>query len=164
MILVLPNPSQVILQAYALNPDGSQKTDVTSATVRVYNIVAGSENDILAVQSMSQVGGTNKWRYVWTPGSLATGEYTAEYILQDASKTTKIGEEITVKDIALQSTLTLVQADVTVIKQVESGRWKMVGNQMIFYSDDDVTPLLTFDLKDDSGLPTMTNVYERVPA
>jgi hypothetical protein len=35
---------------------------------------------------------------------------------------------------------------------------------MIFFGPDETTPILTFDLKDQAGLPTMENVFERVPA
>ena len=163
-MLLLPNPSQVVLQIYALNPDGTQKTDVVSGTVRVFHIVAGSEVDDLVATALVQVGGTNKWRYVWAPGSLAAGEYTAEYIIQDSgARTGRYSEGVIVKDIAEQSTLVLVQADVEIIKKVETGRWRIVSNQMIFYDDDEVTPILTFDLKDQAGLPSMTDVFERDP-
>jgi hypothetical protein len=57
-----------------------------------------------------------------------------------------------------------VLADVTLLRKMESGRWKIVANQMIFYDEDGVTPLRTFDLKDQSGAPSMTSVFERVPA
>jgi hypothetical protein len=49
------------------------------------------------------------------------------------------------------------------IFRVETGRWAIIGNQMIFYAADGTTPLLTFDLKDIAGDPTDQNVYERVP-
>lgn len=164
MQLLLPNPSQIVLQAYALEPDGTEKLNVDSGTVRVFHIAAGSEADDLAATALAQVGGTNKWRYVWLTPGLAAGEYVAEFILTDSGgKTTKFGDEIVIKDIAEQSTLVLVQADMTIVKKVETGRWKIVGNQMIFYDDDEVTPLLTFDLKDAGGLPSMTDVFERVP-
>ena len=165
MILYLPNPSEVALQVYALKADGSEKLNVASGTVRVYQIVGGSESTILAATPLAQVGATNKWRYVWNPGSLAAGEYVAEYIITDADAlTAKIPEDIIVKDIAKQSTLLLVQADVDIIKKVETGRWKIVANQMLFYDDDGTTVLLTFDLKDDAGFPSMDRVFERVPA
>lgn len=56
-----------------------------------------------------------------------------------------------------------LQLDVTFLRKMESGRWKIVANQMIFYDDDGVTPLRTFDLKDATGAPSMTSVFERVP-
>lgn len=49
------------------------------------------------------------------------------------------------------------------VKQVETGRWQIVNNQMLFY-DTNGTVILTFDLLDESGNPTMRQVYERVPA
>lgn len=56
---------------------------------------------------------------------------------------------------------TAVNTDI--IKKVETGRWRIVGTQMIFYNTDGTTPLLTFNLKDIAGLPTNENVFERVP-
>ena len=48
------------------------------------------------------------------------------------------------------------------IKAIESGRWKILNNQMIFYDAND-DELITFDLKDKSGNATNINVYERIP-
>ena len=59
--------------------------------------------------------------------------------------------------------IALMKADIELIKKVESGRWKIVNNQMIFYDDDDLTPLLTFNLTNKGGTPTETTVYERTP-
>lgn len=59
---------------------------------------------------------------------------------------------------AVKSTL----VDVGVIRQVETGRWKIENDTMIFYDDDGVTPILTFDLKDQAGAPSMENVFERI--
>ena len=54
------------------------------------------------------------------------------------------------------------ETDISIIKQIECGRWKIIDNQMIFYGEDETTPLLVFDLKDNLGSPSMTNVFERV--
>jgi hypothetical protein len=56
-----------------------------------------------------------------------------------------------------------VLADVTLLRKMESGRWKIIANQMIFYDEDGVTPLRTFNLKDQIGAPSMSSVFERVP-
>jgi hypothetical protein len=45
---------------------------------------------------------------------------------------------------------------------VAGGRWKIVGYQMIFYKDDNITEIMRFDLKDLLGNPNMTDVFERV--
>ena len=70
--------------------------------------------------------------------------------------------------LAQSSSPTLINAsdirdDLAFIKQIEQGRWKMAGNQLIFYDADGSTPLRTFDLKDKQGQPTETAPYERVP-
>lgn len=157
MIIDLPNPAQVNLQVIAQNPDGTQKLDVATANVRVYHMVGAVETDVLTSTAMAQVGATNTWRYVWSPVSLAVGQYIAEYTLVDTTPKTWVGgEDLVVRDFAKQ-------ADLEIIKQVETGRWKIVSNQMIFYDDDGVTPLLTYNLFDDAGLPTMDDVFERVP-
>ncbi len=158
-MIVLLNPSQVILQVAAQDIDGTPKLNVASGTVRVYHITgAGAEVEDLASVPLVQVGATNTWRYRWVPASLAVDDYFAEYTLVDTNAKTYIGlEDILVRDMATQT-------DLAILKQVETGRWKIIANQMIFYEDDGVTPLLTFDLKDEGGVATMIDVFERVPA
>ena len=57
----------------------------------------------------------------------------------------------------------LILSDVSLIKKIEEGRWKIVNNQMIFYDSDGVTPLRTFNLFDKEGAPTETEPFERNP-
>ena len=162
------NQAIVILQVVALNPDGSKTTGVTG-TVRVY-FVSGGETEVLSATALVDVG-NSRLRYEWFPVSLAVGEYIVEYSLVDLDgMTTLVNEDLVVRDIAEQATLvdvrsrvTLIQDDMTIVKLFETGHWKIIDNQMIFYGADDVTPFLTFDLKDDGGLPSMVNVFERVP-
>ena len=59
--------------------------------------------------------------------------------------------------------LVQIREFVEAVKKIESNRWKIVGNQLVIYDDDGVTPLLTFDLKNKAGNPTDTSPYERVP-
>jgi len=54
-----------------------------------------------------------------------------------------------------------IEDKLDLIEKVERNRWKITGNQLIIYDDDQTTPLLTFDLKDSGGLPTETDVKER---
>lgn len=170
MILIDLNQTEVTLQIFALNPDGSDKLDVSIASVRVYYLTGGTETPVLASTPLVQVGATNVWRYTWNPATLPVREYVAEYSLADSAGTAiTIGEDIVVRDMAaqttlsdVQSTLALVQADLEIVKQVETGRWKIIGNQMLFYDDTD-SVILTFNLFDDGGLPSMTTVFERVP-
>lgn len=50
----------------------------------------------------------------------------------------------------------------SIIRKIETGNWKIEDNQMIFYDTDGVTPVLTFNLFDENGVPTMENPFERV--
>jgi hypothetical protein len=48
-------------------------------------------------------------------------------------------------------------------KKVHSNRQIITSNQLIIYDDDDVTPLLTFNLQDSGGSPTENNPVRKVP-
>ena len=158
MIVCYKNQPQVVCQVCVLEPDGTSKTNISSALVRIYRISSGSEVDVLASTSLSQVESTNVFRYVWEPTSLAIGQYHIEYSLTDTDLyETLQTEELSVLNVPLWS-------DFELVRKVNQGRWRITGNQMIFYDEDDTTPILTFDLFDLAGNPTMTNVMERVPA
>lgn len=157
MLLETLNPAQIVLQVQAQNPDGTPKIELATATVRVYHIVSGAEVTVYGPRPLLHVPNTNIWRVVWTPGTLAEDTYFAEYTLVDLAGAKFVAaEEIIVRDIARQT-------DVAFIRQIEQGRWKIANNKMYFYDNDNVTPLLVFDLKDLNGLPSMINVFERVP-
>lgn len=163
MIIELPNPSQVNLQVVVRELDGSPRTSLTSANVRVFHVVGATETEVLASVPLVQVGSTSTWRYVWEPASLAIGQYVIEYTLVDDDAVTWIGtEDLAVNDFAQETTLVALGVDLEIIRKVETGRWKMVNDQMIFYDDDGVTPLFTFNLYDLAGNPSMDNVFERV--
>lgn len=163
MILAELNQPNIVLQVIAIElSDGSIKDNVTSCVVRVY-YVNGTELEILGSTSLSEVS-TGKWRYEWEPVSLAVGEFIIEYTLvDDDGITTMINEDLIVRDIATQSLLSLISSDLALVKQIESGRWEIDSNQMIFYDTDNTTPILTFDLFDSNGDPSEDNVFERTP-
>lgn len=48
-------------------------------------------------------------------------------------------------------------------KKVHSNRQIITANQLIIYDDDDVTPLLTFNLQDSGGAPTENNPVKKIP-
>lgn len=53
--------------------------------------------------------------------------------------------------------------DIGEARQAALGRWKIIGTQLIIYEDDGTTPFKTFDLKDSSGIPSITQIFERAP-
>jgi hypothetical protein len=54
-----------------------------------------------------------------------------------------------------------IQVDLDFLKDIEGGRWHLVGDQMIFYKADNITEVARFDLTDINSNPAMTNVYQR---
>lgn len=177
MIICVVNSSQVVLQVTVQNPDGSPKTSLSSADVRVYHLVGVAEVVDLPVTPLSQVS-INAWRYIWAPTTLPVGHYWAEYSLIDSDGTHYHDlEDITVQDVATSGSVSDLSdsvdnigitvggssVDIELIKKVLTKRWRIVDKQMIFYDNDNVTPLLTFDLKDLHGLPSNVNVFERDP-
>lgn len=98
----------------------------------------------------------------------------------DATATGSYGVTITITDVLTRfiqwrdttdercwiSEITVVDdyiSSVETIRKIETKRWKIVGNQMIFYDDDNSTPILTVDLKDSNGNATESNPKERMP-
>ena len=152
----LQNVSQVELQVVAQELNGTPKTNVTTAFVRVYHIVSGIEIEALASTALAQVGTSSIYRYVWTT-EMAPGAYFAEYVLVD----TNSNENVTVEDVDVLDLA--IKADIDMIRIIESGRWRILNNQMVFYAEDGTTPFMTFDLFDENGLPSSVNVSERRP-
>lgn len=54
-----------------------------------------------------------------------------------------------------------IKIDLATLGQIEGGKWKIVGTQMIFYEDDNTTEIMRFDLYDKFGNPSDTNVFWR---
>ena len=48
-------------------------------------------------------------------------------------------------------------------RYIHSGRWKIdkAENQMTFYQDDNITEIAKYDLLDDSGSGSVTQIFER---
>ena len=161
MLIAQINPTQIILEVYVTGPDGAVKTDITTANVRVYHLASGVEVIDLISTAMTQVSTTNVWRYIWAPGSLASNNYIAEYTLIDSSNlTSKTAEDISIG--YLESKIDTVSANVTTIKSVQLGRWKIVANQLILYKEDNTTIIATFNLFDSVGNPTSDSVTDRI--
>ena len=83
----------------------------------------------------------------------------------DSIEVTDLSALSTKVDQVKTKTDTINWLDITLIKNIESGRWRIDTsvNQMIFYSSDGITPILTFNLFDKDRKPTSDTVAERVP-
>jgi len=70
----------------------------------------------------------------------------------DAEVAGSVGERV--KDIS--DDVLAILSDTTFIKQVEGGKWAIVGSEMIFYEDDNITEIMRFTItRDGDGNPTM---------
>lgn len=58
-----------------------------------------------------------------------------------------------------------ITAIVSTLKDYEEGRWKIdkTAKTMTFYKLDGITVVKVFNLKDDLGVASATNIFERVP-
>jgi len=54
-----------------------------------------------------------------------------------------------------------IQLDLSFLKDIEGGRWKIVNNQMIFYKADNETEVARFNLFNKAGEPSEESVLER---
>jgi len=63
--------------------------------------------------------------------------------------------------LALEATTQQIKTIVEFLQHIEGGKWEIVGNQMIFYEDDNTTVVATFNLFDVDGNPAMENVFKR---
>ena len=53
-------------------------------------------------------------------------------------------------------------ADIDLVKEIETGRWKILNDQLILYKSDNVTEVARFDLFDRDGAPTEDHVFDRI--
>lgn len=58
--------------------------------------------------------------------------------------------------------LSSMSGSIETLKDYSEGRWIIEGNQMKFYKSDNTTLVATFNLFDDSSVPTEDAVFERV--
>jgi len=89
-----------------------------------------------------------------------------EVVIRGIGKLTdnSVGANVNIQDFVNPGTLAAavwLHEDGVFLKDIEGGKWKIIGNQMIFYKDDNTTEVARFNLFDSAGSPTMTNVYER---
>lgn len=73
-----------------------------------------------------------------------------------------IGDLTNNSDLTNISDKLVKSEDIRFIRDIESGRWDLVGNQMVFYASDNITEVARFDMFDSAGNPTTTGeIYKR---
>lgn len=61
----------------------------------------------------------------------------------------------------IKTIVTNTAARVEQLYDIQYGRWKIVNNTMVFYKEDNVTVVATFNLFDENDNPTMDAVFDR---
>jgi len=64
-------------------------------------------------------------------------------------------------DAIKAKTDTIDWTDITFLKDIEGGRWRIINNQMVFYKSDNETEVARFNLFDIYGAASQKNVYDR---
>lgn len=60
------------------------------------------------------------------------------------------------------SSATQLLLNVSFIKDIEGGKWEITNNQMIFYKEDNVTEIARFNLYNENGVLSNTNIFSRI--
>jgi hypothetical protein len=119
-------------------------------TAGVYQLTSGSGLYAAYVTFQDSFHGQLMWDtgVAFTTASYATEQYNVEENDPKVADTWSMVNSIT--------------GSIQMIYDVSTGRWKMTGNQLILYKEDNVTIVHKFNLFDDLGNPTMDAVFERV--
>jgi hypothetical protein len=105
--------------------------------------------------------------YVISTG--ANPSYIAGYLRPEDFNGDLISTLATASALAsLVSTIASMKLDLTTVRKLGTNRWQIVTsganvNEMVFYDDDQVTPILKVQLQDANGVPTTVNPFSRVP-
>jgi len=149
--MIVKANSTIPLELRVTDMFGQAKTDITSVSVRVYHRVAGNIVEDLVPTAMA--GSGSLWYYSYD-STLVEGEYVIEYTIIDDVPDTYIQTELL--------EVGYLEDDITFIKDIESGKWEIKSNQMIFFKTDGITEVARFNLFDSNGDASMTEVFKRV--
>jgi hypothetical protein len=126
-MLTLPkNPEKVVLYVVPQNVDGSPKTVLLSAKVRVYYVdQLNAEHEVLTEQDLIQIPSSYVWRYVWQPSTLDNGHYIAQYsMIDDDSVFSSLTEDIIITTEC--DTITVEEIDDKLTEEHGEGPWTSI--------------------------------------
>jgi hypothetical protein len=142
------NKSNLSTVGYTLlNSDGS--VFAARAISGVYQLIAGSGQYAAFIRFPVDWHGTILWD---------TGEASPTIAYANEQYNVEENDPI-VKDVYAQTLQ--ISSNISFLRNIEGGRWKIYNNQMTFYAEDNLTVVAVFDLFDINGTPTMDQVAER---
>lgn len=134
-------------------------TSGDTVTIDIYRL----SDDVKVVDSVavSEVASTGIFKYLFNE---VVTEKTEFLLIASDGTTTKNGQLIMggYPD-TIESLLGALGTDITFIKEIEGGRWKInsTTKQMIFYDEAGTTEVATFQLYNEDHIASTTNVIER---
>ena len=135
-------------------------TSGDSVTINIY----GLSDDVKVVDAaaMSEISSTGIFKYLF---DIEVAEKT-EFLLMISNGATSKNGQLVIGGYpdTIQTLLGSIQTDLSFVKEIEGGRWKIDTNtkQMIFYNEAGVVEVARFQLYDKDHTPSDTNVFERV--
>ena len=93
--------------------------------------------------------------------TVVRADYKADVSNLDAAVSTRAPEAGGNVAAIKAKTDTIDWTDITFLKDIEGGRWKIINNQMIFYKSDNSTEVVRFNLFDSDGSPAVKNIFDR---
>lgn len=99
-------------------------------------------------------------------GAMGAGVVTASAVATDAIDADALSSSAIAEiqnGLVTSGDLSGILSTLETLEAVAVGRWKVDNNRLTLYQLDGTTPLVTLDLFDDSGNPSMTRIFERVP-
>lgn len=76
---------------------------------------------------------------------------------------TPVGASLSADVAAVKAASDVAVTQATLARKAQTNRDKVQGTQLVLFDDDGTTPLRTWNLFDDGGVPTSTRIFERVP-
>jgi hypothetical protein len=138
------------------------QTDVDALATAVAGVQADTDNIQTRIPAALVSG-----RMDTHVGAMGAGVVTASAVATDAIDADAISASAVAEiqnGLVTSGDLSTILSTLETLEAVAIGRWRVIGDQLILYELDGTTPLVTFDLFDDSGNPSMTRIFERVPA
>jgi hypothetical protein len=124
---------------------------ISQSSSDVYQVTSGSGIYSAYINFPDNFHGQIFW-------STGTAFPTASYAIEEFNVEAN-NPYVTENNVMLKSAALNIQTLLT----VAVGRWKIENNQLFFFNDNSPGVVATFNLLDDKGIPSMSNVFERVP-
>jgi hypothetical protein len=146
--------------------DVKAKTDLIPAVPAAQGDVTGA---VTSIKGLSDKSITDINTKLGTPvGATISDDIALTKAAADDAKTAADDAELAAAEASGYASTAATQATAAAtgvddIKKVQFGRWKIDGTQLVLYESDDVTELMRFNLFDNTGSPSATRIFERVP-